>query len=67
METNSLNKQKALHWALTNRSALSYLVGAIEIYYRAKDSDDDGELEQASKYLWKAYEHCRHTLEITLG
>lgn len=63
---NKVNEQKALRWALTNRSALNYLVGAIEIYYRAKDMQDDEELEQASKYMWKAYEHCKHTLDYTL-
>lgn len=64
---NQVNEQKALRWALTNRSALNYLVGAVECYYKAKDLQDDDEIELASKYLWKAYEHCARTLTHTLN
>lgn len=56
----------ALEWALTNRSAMHNLVASIEILYRARDMQEDDEIEYAEKTLWRAYELAKETLERQL-
>jgi hypothetical protein len=52
----------SLEWALTNRSSLHNLVSSIEILYRARDMQEDDEIEYAEKTLWRAYELSKETL-----
>ena len=60
------HQEKALDWALTNRSALHHLCREIETLWTAKDTGDHDDIRRAEVRLLVAYDLAASVLKKSL-